>query len=156
MRRLLGVLRGENGSRVDAPSPGVADLPQLISDVCAAGVPATLEIRGNAEEANPAMELSVYRIVQEALTNVIKHAGNPTDVRVVLDYLPNRLEIDVTDNGRGVARTPSSHDAAQSSVGHGLMGMRERVDVWGGTMTVGLRAGGGYRVQVTLPNGDDG
>jgi signal transduction histidine kinase len=95
----------------------------------------------------PGVDLSAYRVVQEALTNVIKHAGQGVSACVSVGCHPDELCIEVVDNGRG-ASVPSS------AAGHGLMGMRERVAVWGGELTAGPRPGGGYRVRARIPFGE--
>jgi signal transduction histidine kinase len=164
MRRLLGVLRGSDGARAHVPAPGLSDLPQLVDDVRAVGVPVTLDVRGSSEVANSAVELSAYRVVQEALTNVIKHAGATTRVDVNVRYEPGSLAVEVTDDGRGAAShvgdrhvngtADDTTDAATDDAGHGHLGMRERVELWGGQLSVGPIAGGGYRVRATLPYGD--
>ena len=153
MRRLLGVLRDGEGERSHAPAPGLHDLPQLVDDVRAAGVPVSLTITGDTACAtNPGIELSAYRVVQEALTNVIKHAGAPTHVDVRVDHGADELTVEVVDDGRG-ATTGSAINGAGS--GHGHIGMRERVELWGGDLAVGPVSGGGYRVTAHLPFGDD-
>ena len=91
--------------------------------------------------------------MQEALTNVIKHAGTPTRVDVTVRYAPDALTVEVIDDGRGAASTSRNGDAP-GGPGHGLIGMRERVDVWGGELPVGPAPGGGYRVRAQLPYGD--
>ena len=156
MRRLLGVLRGSDGARSHVPAPGLSDLPRLVDDVRAAGVPVTLQVEGSSEVANPAVELSAYRVVQEALTNVIKHAGTPSQVEVSVRYRPGSLAVEVVDDGRGAAALAAVRNANgdATAVGHGLLGMRERVELWGGELSVGPVAGGGYRVLATLPYGD--
>jgi signal transduction histidine kinase len=157
MRRLLGVLRDGDGARSNAPAPGLGDLPRLLDDVQASGVPATLHVEGTADSVPAGIELSAYRVVQEALTNVIKHAGTPTRVDVTLRHLPGSLAVEVTDDGRGLAARSSSTDATGTSTdgsGHGLIGMRERVEQWGGDLWVGPVPGGGYRVKALLPYGD--
>ena len=106
MRRLLGVLRDSDGERDHAPAPGLADVPHLVDDVRKAGVPVTLNVEGASVCANGGVELSAYRVVQEALTNVIKHAGPTTRVDVNVQYLPGSLAVEVVDDGRG--RRPSS------------------------------------------------
>jgi signal transduction histidine kinase len=153
MRRLLGVLRDSDGARSHAPLPGLADLPRLVEDVRGAGVPATLHVEGEAGGLNAGIELSAYRVVQEALTNVIKHAGSPSRVDVFVRYLPGSLAIEVVDDGRGLAAR-SSNGGPSDVPGHGLVGMRERVDLWGGELSVGPAPGGGYRVRALLPSGD--
>ncbi len=152
MRRLLGVLRDDQGEHSHAPAPGLADLPQLVDDVRAAGVPVSLHVSGDAScEPNGGVELSVYRVVQEALTNVIKHAGGPTHVDVTVRHDPDGLSVEVIDDGRGAATQIGSN----GSGGHGQVGMRERVELWGGDLDVGPLPGGGYRVSARVPYGDD-
>jgi signal transduction histidine kinase len=151
MRRLLGVLRDADGERSHAPAPGLGDVPGLVEDVRAAGVPVTLTVTGSPDgvSANAGVELSAYRVVQEALTNVIKHAGAPSRVEVSVRHLIGSLAIEVVDDGRGAAAVNGSVDS-----GHGLLGMRERVELWGGQLAAGPVAGGGYRVSALLPYGD--
>ncbi|MGK2949410.1 MAG: sensor histidine kinase [Acidimicrobiales bacterium] len=157
MRRLLGVLRDDEGERSDGPAPGLGDLPTLVDDVRKAGVPVTLTLigtdtcpdQGTDACAHAGVELSAYRVVQEALTNVMKHAGRPGTVDVTVRYVEGGLEVEVADDGRGAA-TPSA-----DSGGHGLVGMRERVELWGGALSAGPAEGGGYRVSATLPFGRD-
>jgi signal transduction histidine kinase len=153
LRRLLGVLRDADGERSHAPAPGLGDLPQLVEDVRSAGVPVTLSVTGQPEGqcANSGVELSAYRVVQEALTNVIKHAGAPTSVEVNVQHRPGTLAIDVVDDGRGAA---TIHTNGLAGSGHGLLGMRERVELWGGELAVGPVDGGGYRVSALLPFGE--
>jgi signal transduction histidine kinase len=158
MRRLLGVLRDDDGVRSYVPAHGLADLPSLVEDVRAAGVPATLHLEGPADSIHPGVELSAYRVVQEALTNVIKHAGKPTRVDVTVRRLPGSLTVEVVDDGRGLAARSSDVGTDGSSAngsGHGLIGMRERVELWGGELSVGPAPGGGYRVKALLPYGDN-
>jgi signal transduction histidine kinase len=157
MRRLLGVLRDSDGARSHSPAPGLADLPRLVDDVRAVGVPATLHVEGTADGVHAGIELSAYRVVQEALTNVLKHAGKPTRVDVTVRHLPGSLTVEVTDDGRGLAARSGNGvaaDAPADGSGHGLVGMRERVELWGGELSVGPAPGGGYRVKVLLPYGD--
>jgi signal transduction histidine kinase len=154
LRRLLGVLRDGDGVRSHAPAPGLSDLPNLVDDVRTAGVPATLHVEGHPGPVQAGVELSAYRIVQEALTNVIKHAGKPSRVDVTVRFSPYALTVEVIDDGRGVAAHSRNGDPAPDGSGHGLIGMRERVDVWGGELTVGAAPGGGYRVRAQLPYSD--
>jgi signal transduction histidine kinase len=157
MRRLLGVLRDSDGARSSAPAPRLADLPRLVDDVRAAGVPATLHVEGTADCVHAGIELSAYRVVQEALTNVIKHAGKLTRVEVTVRRLPGSLAVEVVDDGRGLAARSGNGgagDATADGSGHGLVGMRERVELWGGELSVGPVPGGGYRVKALLPYGD--
>ena len=153
MRRLLGVLRGDDGARSNAPAPGLTDLPRLVEDVRAAGVPVTLTVVGDSAcDTNPGVELSAYRVVQEALTNVIKHAGTPTHVDVLVSHGDDELTVEVLDDGRGGAALAAPNG---SGAGHGHVGMRERVELWGGELAVGPVAGGGYRVSARLPFGEE-
>jgi signal transduction histidine kinase len=150
MRRLLGVLRDEDGARATAPAPGMADLPRLVADVRRTGLPVELTVEGEATDVPDAVELSVYRLVQEGLTNVIKHAG-PARAAVTVRCAPGEVEVEVLDDGRGAAAI-DGHDGDVDG-GHGLVGMRERVALWGGTLQAGPKSGGGYRVRATLPYG---
>jgi len=160
LRQLLGVLRGTDDGSSNAPAHGLADLPQLVEDVRNAGVPVTLHVERDvdweAECVQPGVELSAYRVIQEALTNVIKHAGTPTRVDVTVRHVPRTLVVEVVDDGRGLAaRTNgSSGEPLAEGSGHGLVGMRERVELWGGELSVGPSSGGGYRVKALLPYGD--
>ena len=146
MRRLLGVLRpSSNESEMSSsePQPGLAALDSLVDQVRAAGLPVTLTLSGDSVPLPDAVDLSAYRIVQEALTNALKHAG-PARVCVQLHYSDDTVEITVVDDGRGgVPSLPGS--------GHGLTGMRERTSLLGGVLEAGPQPGGGYRVRVTLP-----
>jgi signal transduction histidine kinase len=157
MRRMLGVLRDDEGWRSDEPAPGLADLPLLVDDVGRAGVPVSLTMTGvdartgdaTGERAHAGVELSAYRVVQEALTNVLKHAGSPSRVDVRVSSVPDGLEVEITDDGRGAAATSATPG------GHGLLGMRERVELWGGELSAGPAEGGGYRVAARLPYGQE-
>ena len=124
MRLLVGMLRGPGDRPAElSPVPGLADLDRLLADTAVAGVAAELDVEGEVRPLPPAADLSAYRIVQEALTNVVRHAG-PTRARVRIGYRPGELSIEVTDDGpRGQARRP----IARAGGGHGLIGMRERV-----------------------------
>jgi signal transduction histidine kinase len=144
MRRLLGVLRGEDGERAHVPSPGLGDLPALVQQVRSTGLPVELVVDGDATDVPLGVDLSAYRVVQESLTNVIKHAG-PASAVVRVRYAPGEIVVEVADDGRGGATGPSQNG------GHGLVGMRERVGVWGGTLEAGPVPGGGYRVLAHLP-----
>ncbi|MGD9996451.1 MAG: sensor histidine kinase [Ilumatobacteraceae bacterium] len=157
LRRLLGVLRDNEGARSSGPAPALADLPRLVDDVRSAGVPVELHMEGAPDHVHAGVELSAYRVVQEALTNVIKHAGSPTAVDVTVRHSPGALAIEVVDDGRGLAAPASRNGESNGSsegTGHGLIGMRERVELWGGDLSVGPAPGGGYRVRALLPYGD--
>jgi len=142
MRRLLGMLRGDE-YRPLTPQPSLADVPTLIGQLSDAGLPVELHVEGEPTELPVGIDLSAYRIVQEALTNALKHAG---DARASVDirYGADSLELEIADDGAGVA-TPTE------SGGHGLVGMRERVALYGGRLDAGLRPGGGFAVRVLLP-----
>ncbi len=148
MRRLLGVLREEDGARGTlTPAAGLESVNELAEGLRRAGVPVSVRVEGVRPAVPPGLDLTAYRIVQEALTNVLKHAG-PATVAVTIDYHPDSVCIDVADNGRGASTAPAD---GQSGDGHGLLGMRERVAVFGGRLDAGSRAGGGFRVTATLP-----
>jgi signal transduction histidine kinase len=146
IRRLLGVLREDAGAQY-APAPGLHELHRLVHDVGAAGLDVDLRYEGERAELPPGVDFTAYRIVQEALTNVLKHAG-PAQASVTVGYEPGALRLEVVDDGRGV-------NGRSSGGGHGLMGMRERVAVYGGVFEAGPRTGGGFRVAVRLPYGCD-
>ena len=143
MRMTLGVLRGVDELPPHQPVPGLARLEPLVSDTRAAGLPVTLEIRGSSRDLPASVDLTAYRIVQEALTNTRKHAG-PARASVVLQYAEHGLTVQIDDDGRGTG-SPASDG------GNGLSGMRERAQALGGTITAGPRAEGGFRVRAFLP-----
>ncbi|MFH8383763.1 sensor histidine kinase [Kitasatospora sp. NPDC018058] len=142
MRALLGVLRREDErSESSSPAPGLADLEALVERAAEAGVRVELRITGDRPGLSAGLDLAAYRIVQEALTNVIKHAATG-HCRVSVDYVPDGLAVEVVDDGRG---------AADPGSGHGLVGMRERVAVYGGEFTAGPLPGRGFRVAARFP-----
>lgn len=141
MRRLLGVLRADEDRLPLAPQPGLDQLPRLLERTRAAGLSVELRVEGEATPLPPGLDLAAYRVVQEALTNVLRHAGRAT-ARVVLRYGADAVEVEVADDGRG---------PASSLRGHGLVGMRERVALYGGTLVVGAGERAGYRVLARLP-----
>jgi signal transduction histidine kinase len=143
MRRLLGILRASSDGLSLAPQPGIARLPALVEQVCEGGLPVELRFEGDASPLTPGLDLAVYRIVQEALTNVRKHAGAAA-AEVVLRYRPGALEVEVVDDGRG----PVGPDEGS---GHGLVGMRERVALYGGTLETGPGPRGGFVARASLP-----
>jgi signal transduction histidine kinase len=146
MRRLVGMLRGGDESLPLAPQPSLKELGTLVEQVRAAGLPVQLAIEGEPRDLPPGVDLSAFRIVQEALTNALRHAG-PAQARVVLRYRAADLELEIADNGAG------SSDTTGSSSGYGLVGMRERVSVYGGELQAGTQPGGGYALRVRLPLG---
>jgi signal transduction histidine kinase len=148
LRRLLGVLRQDDGDEPHGsltPVPGLADLDTLLAEVGKAGLAVKLRVEGVRPELPAGVDLSAYRIVQEALTNVIKHAG-PARAQVVVCYGDQEVAVEITDDGRGAAG-----DGRTAKVGHGIIGMRERVALFGGDLEAGPRPGGGFRVAARLP-----
>jgi signal transduction histidine kinase len=146
MRRLLGMARRDPSTLDDAclaPQPGVGALPALVDRVRAAGTPVRLDIDGEPVSLPASVELSAYRIVQEALTNTLKHAGPGARAAVRVAFAPDRLEVEVTDDGSTVT--------ANGSDGNGLRGIAERVGLLGGELSVGRCASGGFRVHAQLP-----
>ena len=146
IRRLLGVLRADGDGAAYAPAPGLADLDRLVTDIETAGVPVEVATTGTPHDLPPGIDLTAYRIVQEALTNVLKHAGKAR-AEVTLGYEPDALVLEVVDDGRGT-------NGRDADGGHGLLGMQERVAVYGGELQVGPRVGGGFRVSARLPLGE--
>lgn len=144
MRRMLGVLReDEPGSR--SPQPGITQLLVLVEQSRATGLPVTLTIDGEPASLADSLELTAYRVVQEALTNVRKHAGDDvTHVNVRLRFSGSELAIGIIDDGQG-------SENAGADGGHGLVGMRERVATHGGRLSAGDRAGGGFDIEAVLP-----
>ncbi|MDQ0788721.1 signal transduction histidine kinase [Streptomyces sp. B3I8] len=154
LRRMLQVLReedltGPGGGRGDAPAapmPGLGRLEDLVRRVRAGGVPVGLRVEGDPRPLAPGVDLCAYRVVQEALTNVLKHARHADAVDVEVRYLPHHVTVSVTDDGEGVIP-----DRVAGGGGHGLLGMRERAKLYGGTISVGPRSEGGFAVRLTLP-----
>jgi signal transduction histidine kinase len=146
MRRLLGVLREPAEGAALAPQPGMAELAALAEGVRAAGLPVRLAIDGGTAALPAAVDVSAYRIVQEALTNVLKHAG-PASADVTVGCVDGAVVIEVTDDGVGGAA------AGPSAGGHGLVGMRERAAMFGGELLAGPQPGGGFAVRARLPLG---
>jgi signal transduction histidine kinase len=144
LARMLRLLRGEGPQDTLVPQPGVAQLPELIAQVRAAGVAVGYDVVGEPQELPPGVDVTLYRLTQEALTNVLKHArgGRAT---VVLRYAATAVELGIHDDGRS--------DGGSSGQGHGLIGMRERVTLYGGTLTAGPRDTGGFAVDAVLPLG---
>ncbi len=146
-RRLLGVLRDTGEETGLAPQPGISELDALADTVRAAGLPVNLVIDGDPAALPAAVDVSVYRIVQEALTNILKHAG-PARADVTIGCADEAVTIEITDDG---TREPGNQPPAG---GHGLAGMRERVTIFGGDLRAGPRPGGGFTVHARLPLGD--
>lgn len=144
MRRLLGMLRQEDAEIALAPQPSLTRIDELAARLTATGLPVDVTVEGAAIELPAGIDVSAYRIVQEALTNALKHAG-PARARVVVRYLTDEIELEVLDDGRG--------DGNGSGTGRGLIGIRERVGIYGGEIESGARAEGGYALRVRLPLG---
>ena len=147
LRRMLGVLRDRDDADPSfAPQPRISDVAAAVEQSTASGVATELVVEGRQRPVAPGIELAAYRIVQEALTNVRKHAGTSASAVVRIFYDIHDLVVEVTDDGRGAATSLSG-----AGTGHGLIGMRERVEIYGGSFSSGPRRGGGYAVRATLP-----
>jgi len=142
LNKLLGVLRKSPGAPERAPQPTLDDVDALLKPARDAGLEATLKVTGATRPLPAALELSAYRIVQEAITNVLKHAG-ANRVEVHVDYQPDGLLLTISDNGTGPGEV--------SSTGHGLIGMRERVELFSGDLSTGSSSLGGFTVRAKLP-----
>jgi signal transduction histidine kinase len=142
MRRMLGILREPDSRPALMPQPGIANLELLITQVRESGLPVALEVVGQPAPLTPGIDLSAYRIVQEALTNALKYAG-PAHARVAVRYAAGALELEVSDDGAGPPHGTGG--------GQGLVGMRERVALFGGQLEAGPAPGGGYVVRARLP-----
>jgi signal transduction histidine kinase len=143
LNRLLGVLRKQDGAPL-APQPGIDQVETLLKAARDAGLGATLKVTGDVRPLAAALDLSAYRIVQEAITNVLKHA-NASRVEVNLDYQPDVLALTINDNGSGATATVGA------STGHGLIGMRERIEMFGGELGTASSSLGGFTVRARLP-----
>ncbi|MET9271142.1 histidine kinase [Kribbella sp. NPDC003557] len=148
MRKMLGLLKQDERDldpNQPRPQPGVSSLPELIDNVREAGLNVTYDVTGAPRDLPALLGLTAYRIVQEGLTNTLKHAGPGARTSVTLDFGREMLTVVVTDDGRGAGVAPSADP------GHGLVGMRQRASVSGGTVSAGPKAGGGYEVIARLP-----
>jgi signal transduction histidine kinase len=172
MQRLLGVLRQEGTGQPDAaapggepgeeqppaparqlqlaPAPGLADLERLVSTTAGAGVQVALTRTGDRRDIPAAIDQSAFRIVQEALTNVVKHSGAST-CQVIVGYEPDSLTVEITDPGNDGAAFREPHAVRTDGMGHGILGMRERVSLCGGEFTAGPRPGHGFEVIAHFP-----
>jgi signal transduction histidine kinase len=146
MRRLLGAMRREGDEVEFVPQPGLDGLNTLLAEVGRAGLPAKLHVDGDPYPLPRGIDLSAYRIVQEGLTNALKHA-RASDADVTLRYRPDGIEIEVRDNGEG--------GGTNDGLGHGLVGVRERVKIYGGRMSAGKAVEGGFVLSTRLPIVDE-
>jgi signal transduction histidine kinase len=142
MRRLLGAMRRDGDGVELGPQPGLDALDSLVQDVSRAGLPVRVHVHGERFPLPRAIDLSAYRIVQEGLTNALKHA-HASQADVTVRYRPDELELEIVDDGKGLATT-NGH-------GHGLVGIRERVNIYGGEMSVGAAPAGGFILSARLP-----
>ncbi len=142
MRRMVGVLRRPEEAPALAPQPSLEHLERLVEQARDAGLPVDLRVEGEAVELPAGVDLTAYRLVQEGLTNALKHA-HATRAEVLVNYGDDQIEVMVSDDGRGVGNGDGG--------GHGLVGMRERVSVYGGELDAGPQPGGGYRLRAKLP-----
>lgn len=144
MRRLLGMLRTADPAAT-APQPGLGTLHALVDQMEAAGLPVSLCIEGDEQPLPAGIDLNAYRIIQESLTNTLKHGGPDVSARIAVSFDESVLSLEITDDGRGAAA------AAGRAGGQGLLGMHERVALLDGTLNAGPRPGGGYRVAARIP-----
>ena len=146
MERMLGILRPPEAEAPPySPQPGLGQVDRLAEQFSVAGLPMEVNVAGEPHKLPTSLDLTAYRIVQEALTNALKHAG-PARARVAISYLADKLELDIVDDGQG-----PGDDGHNAGGGRGLIGMRERVSLFGGELDVGPAAEGGFRVHASLP-----
>jgi signal transduction histidine kinase len=153
MRRLLGVLRGEQMSEPFEPQPTLERLDDLIARVDAAGIPVSVDVDGNLQELAPGIQLAVFRVAQEALTNTLKHAARPTAARVQLSCRGGQVDLDITNTGDSIDAASPARGPFPASDGRGLRGMRERAHIYDGDLDVGPTDDGGWRVHLRLQAG---
>lgn len=147
MRKLLGLLRNDEHDVELAPLPTAADIPAMINQLASSGLPIELHVTGDLDQIDQAMGLTAYRIVQEALTNTLKHAGPQVSATVKLQVTDESVRVQVDDDGRGGS-------SLNDDPGHGIVGIRERIAVHAGEVSAGPRPGGGFRVRATIPTGE--
>jgi signal transduction histidine kinase len=151
MRRLVGVLREQDGETATRePSPGLAQLERLADHYRSSGLPVSVTVTGSHRELPHGLDLTAYRLVQEGLTNALRHARGASAAEVVVDYDADTVRLHVADDGAAAAVPPAEHG------GHGLVGMRERVAMYGGSLRAGPRDGGGFELVAVLPTGASG
>jgi signal transduction histidine kinase len=154
LHAMLGVLRqgdGDGGRAPLAPAPGLAELDALVAQAAGAGVEVTVSLEGEPRRLPPAVDLACYRVVQESLTNVVRHAG-ASRAEITVSHHHGQVVVEVTDDGRAGPGAGSGNGNGAGS-GQGILGMRERARALGGSLEAGPRPGGGFRVQATLPVG---
>jgi signal transduction histidine kinase len=152
MRRLLAVLRVDQGAEAASdyrPQPGLAELQELVDRTRKAGLRVDVVVTGRARPLPPGPDLCAYRVAQESLTNILKHAG-PARARIEIDYGEDTFTLSVSDDGFSSAPRPPSPQS------HGIRGMRERAELYGGVLTAGPREGRGFAVVLRLPISEDG
>ncbi len=149
MRRVLEVLRDRASGSDRAPLPGLAGLRDLVDQLQLSGLPVEVAVEGAVRPLPQGVDLTAYRIIQEALTNTLKHAG-PARAGVTVRYSSEAVDIEVRDDGRGIAAAAAAANGGLGE-GHGLVGIRERVAVFGGRLSAGPRPGGGYQIRAHLP-----
>jgi len=150
LRGILGVLREADETELREPSPGLGQLDRLIDATSQAGVPTKVTVSGQRRSLPATVDLAAYRIVQESLTNVLRHAGGGSAV-VAISYADDEMTIRVDDDGRGWTGSPPTNGHRAKAAGHGILGMRERAHALGGELEAGPRANGGFRVCAYLP-----
>ncbi|MFE0459383.1 sensor histidine kinase [Kitasatospora sp. NPDC058965] len=150
MRRFLGVLRADEPDALRHPQPGLGALDGLVAQVRAAGLPCELTLTGGPAGVSPGAQLTVYRLVQESLTNTLKHTAPGARAAVTVACVPGSVRVEVRDDGRATVPAAGSATGSATGGGHGLAGMRERVAAYGGELTAGPLPGGGWRVAATL------
>jgi signal transduction histidine kinase len=146
MRHLLAAMRTDGDELELTPQPGLDGLDALLGEIGRAGLPVQLHVDGDPVALPRAIDLSAYRIVQEGLTNALKHA-RATDADVTVRYRPDEVQIEVRDNGHG--------GTTSTGLGHGLLGVRERVKIFGGEMSAGTTNGSGFTLRTRLPLRDE-
>ena len=146
MRRMIGVLRHGDEELAGATAPALSQMGALVARARAAGLPVELRIDGEARDLSPGLDLVAFRVVQEALTNAIKHAG-PARAVVRVTFTAGALELEISDTGRG----PALADRDMDATGQGLVGMRERLILYGGELHAGRARGGGFEVRARIP-----
>ena len=148
MRRMVGVLRRPEDGQDLQPPPGLAQVDRLAEQFRAAGLPVSLSVTGAARDLAPGLDLTAYRLIQEGLTNALRHARDLNGALVAIDYGKDQIELAVRDDG-APAHGSAVNDAPAD--GNGLLGMRERVAVYGGSLVARQRPQGGFELVATLP-----